>query len=1049
MINLDVLSTADVAAKPVPAHAGSESKVWRSREDLADSAEYAAFRTNEFLPGAADAEELAGDSSPSRRTFLKVMGASMAMAGLTGCRRPTEQILPYARMPEDVVPGLPNFYATAMPFAGIVQALLVESYEGRPTKVEGNPEHPVSLGKSGVFAQASILNLYDPDRSRNVFHDGASSTWQEFVTAAQGVNLDGASVAVIAEPSSSATQAGVRQQFEQRFPGARWIELHADGDDVSALGTQAAFGRPLRPHYKFSGADYIVSFDADFIGSENPNSVWNSREYAASRNVDVRGSMSRLYSFESTYTGTGGMADHRKALRACDISHVAAAIGQGLGMGSGSRGASDFASDPMVRAIIQDVQAAGGNAAFVPGPTQPLEVHALCASLNAQFGGNVVDYLDTGAGPLTLVAQSLSPLVDDMRAGRVQFLLMLGTNPVYSLPAELNFAEALSNVSASVHVGLHRDESGQLATWHIPAAHYLEAWGDGRAWDGTRSIVQPLIAPLYEAAHSDLEILNLFATGESTSGYDLVRGTLRPALGSEDAWRTALHDGFVPNSQYAVAGVAGAAPDLSGLPVMGEGETEIVFRSSPKLADGAYSNNPWMQELPHPVSKLVWDNAAVMSLATAEANGANIALKKGKHHADIITLTVSGSECNLPVWIQEGHPDGSITVDLGYGRDLASERQHADRNLLARLFDRDVDVYSPGPVANGVGTNVAPMRTLGSMVVGSVSNIASTGDSMLLVTTQDHGSMEGRAIVRMTTLKEYQSNPDVVQHQEHILDNTPWDSYPPLWTEPNSASTDPRIANAMYSDQQWGMSIDLNTCSGCNACVVACQSENNIQVVGKDQVSRGRELHWLRIDRYYTGDEANPGMVVQPMMCQHCENAPCESVCPVAATSHSPDGLNEMTYNRCIGTRYCSNNCPYKVRRFNYYNWTKTLPLEVQMAQNPNVTVRFRGVMEKCTYCVQRIRRTQQYAHIEDRQVRDGEISTACQQACPSDAITFGNIADPESAVAKSKHSPRSYDVLAELAVKPRTSYLARLRNPHPSLAEAATSHEAAPHAEA
>ncbi|MCH7637931.1 MAG: TAT-variant-translocated molybdopterin oxidoreductase [Bacteroidetes bacterium] len=1030
MIDLDVLTPSDVIADGAPT-------VWRSREDLAGTAEYAVFRANEFLPGATDAGELEVDAGPSRRTFLQIMGASMAMMGLAGCRRPAEEILPYARKPEEVVPGLPNFYATAMPFAGAVQALLVESYEGRPTKIEGNPEHPVSRGKSGLFAQASILNLYDPDRSRTVYRNGSASTWNEFLSAVQGMNADGASVAVIAEPSSSTTQASIQQQFEQRFPGARWIELHANGDDVTALGTQAAFGRPLRPHYKLSSADVIVSFDADFIGSEDPNSVWNSREYAASRNVDVRGSMSRLYAFESTYTGTGGMADHRKALRACDIAHVAAAVGQGLGVGNGSLGSSTFAGDPMVQAIVQDVRAAGGNAAFVAGPTQPVQVHALCAALNAQFGGNVVEYLDTGAVSVTSLSQSMATLVEDMQAGRIQLLLMLGANPGYSLPANLNFAEAIGNVGMSVHVGLHRDETGQLATWHVPGTHFLEAWDDGRAWDGTLSIIQPLIAPLYKAAHSNLEILSLFATGQYRGGYELVRGTLRPALGSEDAWRTALHDGFVPNTQYAVAGVAGGAPDLSGLPVMADDETEVVFRTSPKLHDGAFSNNAWMQELPHPVSKLVWDNAATMSRATADALGVNIALSKGKHEADIITLSVNGVDRTLPVWVQEGHPDGSITVTLGYGRNLASERQVSDRNLLARIFDRDVDIYRPGPLANGVGTNVGPMRSLGNMAVATASSIAATGESMMLVTTQDHGSMEGRAIVRMTTLEEYQSDPEVIQHQQHILDNTPWEDYPPLWTEPRAASDDPRIANAMYSSEQWGMSIDLNTCTGCNACVVACQSENNIQVVGKDQVSRGRELQWLRIDRYYTGNEANPGMVVQPMMCQHCENAPCESVCPVAATSHSPDGLNEMTYNRCIGTRYCSNNCPYKVRRFNYYNWVKTLPIEVRMAQNPNVTMRFRGVMEKCTYCVQRIRRTQQYAHIEDRPIRDGEISTACQQACPSDAITFGNIADPESAVAKSKHNPRGYDVLAELAVKPRTSYLARLRNPHPSLAEA------------
>ncbi len=1032
MIELDVLSAADVAADGQP-------KLWRSPADRDDAPGYAALRRNEFLPGATAADDLAGDPGPSRRSFMKVMGASMALAGLTGCRRPAEEILPYVRKPEEVVPGVANFYATAYPRGGVVHALLVQSYEGRPTKVEGNPEHPVSRGRTDVFAQASLLNLYDPDRSRVVRRrtgEGmAPASWGEFAAEVQRVaGRGGEGVVVLAEPSSSLTQARLRAQFEARFPGTRWVTLSPHGEAPAAT----------RPLYRFSEADVIVSFDGDFLGPTDVNSVWNNREYAASRRIDERGSMSRLYVAESTYTITGGMADHRRALRAADVAHFAAAVAQALGVGGGSAASQPYSLDPMVQAIVEDVRAANGRAAFVAGETQPAAVRALCDALNAQYGAAAVSYLSTGEAEEAPLAETLPAVVADMRAGRVPMVLLLGVNPVYSLPAELGFEEALAQVPFSIHLGLHQDETAQRATWHVPMAHYLEAWGDGRAYDGTISIIQPLIAPLYADARSAIEVLALFATGRNAGGYDLVRETLRDRLGSEDAWRTALHDGFVPGTAYGPGAAPTAPADLGALPVVPEGQTEVVFRLSPKVYDGAYANNAWMLELPHNVTKLVWDNAAVMSRATAEALGVGVDLDAGKHYADRVTLDVGGATATLPVWIQPGHPDGSITVELGWGRHLDTDRQAAERGLLARLFDRDVDVYAPGPLANGdddagIGVRVAHLRRLDVPFV--TAEVTPEAADYLMVTTQDHGSMEGREIVRMATVEEYLRERDFAKHEEHYIAETPWEAFPPLWSESNAASDDPRIANAMYAEQQWGMTIDLNACTGCNACVVACQSENNVQVVGKDQVSRGREMHWIRLDRYYVSDRTTdvaameePGMVFQPMLCQHCEYAPCESVCPVAATSHSPDGINEMTYNRCIGTRYCSNNCPYKVRRFNFYNWTKTLPLEVQMAQNPNVTVRFRGVMEKCTYCVQRVRRVQQYAHIEDRPIRDGEVQTACQQVCPADAIVFGNLRDAEAAVVRSKQSPRSYEVLAELNTKPRTSYLARLRNPNPRL---------------
>jgi molybdopterin-containing oxidoreductase family iron-sulfur binding subunit len=581
----------------------------------------------------------------------------------------------------------------------------------------------------------------------------------------------------------------------------------------------------------------------------------------------------------------------------------------------------------------------------------------------------------------------------------------------------------------------------------VPRAHYLEAWGDARAYDGTLSVVQPLIAPLYADAHSDLEVLSVLVTGREASGYDLVRQTLQGRLtGSfENGWRTVLHDGFVAGTAYPTVGGGGAA-NLSGLTPPAADAMEVVFRTSPTLYDGQFSNVSWMQETPHPITKTTWDPVALVSPATAAARGLDTVERKGKAYSTVVTVTAEGgATLTLPVWVQPGQPDNSLTVYLGYGREIASDREIRDRGLLATLFDKDADIYRPGPLANGVGADLEggavaaraeAIRALGSMAVLPAAAVEATGADYLVASTQDHGAMEGRAPVRVATVDEYRAEPAFAQEPEKFIANTPWEAYPPLWGEQNSASEDPRLSTeALYHDNQWGMTIDLNACTGCNACVVACQSENNVPVVGKDQVSRGREMHWLRVDRYYVGDEADPGMVTQPMMCVHCENAPCEQVCPVNATSHSPDGLNEMTYNRCIGTRYCANNCPYKVRRYNFYNWTKTLPQEVWMQSNPYVTVRYRGVMEKCTFCVQRIRQTQQVAHIEDRPLRDGEVVTACQQACPAEAIVFGDLNNRQSAVAQSKASPRNYAVLAELAVKPRLSYLARLRNPHPSLA--------------
>ncbi len=1057
MIELDVLSAADLAADDDARAAHGKPQPWRSAADRTSAPGMAALRHQEF---AAPPE--AADEETSRRTFLKVMGASVAMAGLTGCRRPVETIVPYARKPQEVIPGLPNYFATAMPLGGVGQALLVQSHEGRPVKAEGNPEHPVAQGASDALAQASVLQMYDPDRSRHTWYreaatgDAGRADWARFIAATSALRGAGRMV-VLAEPTSSPTLLALRDQLLAAAPGATWITMGPNGDDHEALGTQAAFGRVARPLTRFSEADVVVSFDGDFLSDAHAG-VWNGREYAASRRVEGRPAgrapMSRLYVAESTMTMTGGMADHRLRMKAGAVPFFAAAVAAGLGVDAGARGTMTAQEQAVVTALVQDVRAAGGRAAFVAGPTQPPAVHALVAALNGRFGAQTTTYLATEAtAPTEPVGPAMQALVRDMKAGQVATLVMLGTNPVYTLPADLDFAGALARVPVSIHHGLYRDETAQLTTWHLPAAHYLESWGDVRALDGTLSVIQPLIAPLYGDAHSSVEFVNALATGRNNAGYDLVRRTMQGRLGGiagtfEDGWRTVLHDGFIAGTTYPAVGAAAGVPSLASLTAptaSADGQVEVVFREHPSLYDGAFSNIAWMQEAPHPITKTTWDPVALMSKTTAERLGMLQVEVAGKAKCAVAKIsTGAGKEMLAPVWIQPGQPDDSVTVFLGYGRALATDRIIPELGIVERVFNRQTDVYRPGPVANLAGADLdggqtkgraEAIRSLANFTVFPGAAIAQAGGDYLVASTQDHGSMEGRAIIRSGTVDEFRADPKFAQDEEAFIENTPWEAYPPLWGPENSAGEQPALDQALYSDNQWGMTIDLNACSGCNACVVACQSENNVSTVGKDQVSRGREMHWLRLDRYYVGDDLEPGMVTQPMMCVHCENAPCEQVCPVNATAHSPDGLNEMTYNRCIGTRYCANNCPYKVRRYNFYNWTKTLPIEVQMASNPYVTMRYRGVMEKCTFCVQRIRQTQQYAHIENRPLRDGEVVTACQQACPANAIVFGNLKDPNSAVTKSKTSPRNYAVLGELAVKPRLTYLARLRNPHPGLA--------------
>ena len=1011
-------------------------KFWRSSADLEQNASMLHISKPEFMPGVDEAP-----SGASRRQFIQLMGASMALAGLSSCRRPVEKILPFSDKPEEIIPGVPMYYATAMPFRGTLLSLLVESHEGRPTKIEGNPDHPVAQGASSIFEQASILNLYDPDRSKVILQNRSESDWDTFISVAQGLLRNGTDspIAVLSAPTSSPTVQALRGQLAQAFPRLKWITYSPEGDEPGAMGMQMAYGQSLRPWYHFDQASVIVSFDADFLSSTDRNFTHNARSFAKGRKLtSPDDTMSRLYAVESAFSVTGASADNRLRLRSSQIAEFVAGVAVHLEVpGIQGRGGS-FVDHPYAREIANDLRRAGSSGVVVAGDTQPPEVHAMCAAINQVLNavGNTVSLLDTGEPAKVPQSEEIRGLISDMRNGSMDALIMIGVNPIYDLPGELDFASALPFVETSIHMGSHVDETAVASTWHIPMSHYLEAWGDGRAYDGTLSVIQPLIAPLFDSK-SEIELLHVLGTGIEMAGYDLVRARWEDVISGdfEAGWNRVLHDGFLADSQFDTV-----LPEInftaSGAAVsIGDNELEVVFQLDSKVLDGRFSNNAWCQELPDPVTKVVWDNVAIMSRQTAEDLGVEVRYKEGKHYADVIALTVNDNTVEIPVWIVPGHADGSIKLTLGYGRELPTERRLRGKHIFD--LDHYTDIYNKGAISNGVGVNVASLRTPTTMKVAVGASVTPVGRRELVVTTQDHGYMEGRPLYRMATLDEYKEHPEFAVDAVHTLPGgEAWDEYPTLW-EDNHPSKQPAIKDNPYYENQWGMVIDLNACTGCSVCMVACQSENNVQVVGKTEVGRGREMHWIRMDRYYVseeGNEDNPMMVSQPLPCMHCENAPCESVCPVAATVHSPDGTNQMIYNRCIGTRYCANNCPYKVRRFNFFNWTKTLPVEVQMTQNPNVTVRSRGVMEKCSFCIQRIRRANIKSNIEKTSIKDGDVLTACQQACPTGAIVFGDINDPASMVSQYRANDRRYEMLAELNTKPRTSYLGRVRNPNPEL---------------
>jgi molybdopterin-containing oxidoreductase family iron-sulfur binding subunit len=931
------------------------------------------------------------------------MGASLALAGLTACtKQPKETIVPYVKSPESVVPGRPLFFATAVTDGGYAKGVLVESHMGRPTKVEGNPDHPESLGATDAQGQAVILGLYDPDRSKTLVSYAEVRSWATFLETVK-IALEaerptrGAGFRILTENVTSPALARQIHDLLEQFPDARWHQYEAAGRDNARAGARLAFGDVVETRYLVDRADVILSLDADFLGT-GPGNVRAIRDFATRRKLSDRQSgMNRLYVVESSVSVTGANADHRLAVRPSQVEGVARAIAAGLGLAV--EGATSDHAD-LVTALVKDLKRREGRCLVLSGDSQPPAVHALTHAMNHALGavGKTVTYAAPAeAEPVDHLA-SLEALVADMHAAKVKVLLVVGGNPVYNAPADLGIAAAFDKVPLRIRLGLYEDETSERCHWHVPEAHPLEAWSDARAVDGTVTIQQPLIAPLY-GGRSAHEMLSVFAGRPDRSGHDIVKDYWRSRLGAGDferAWKRALHDGVVAGSALSEKSVTLRSGDWArpSPPAAERAGLEIAFRPDPSIGDGRHANNGWLQELPRPLTKLTWDNAALLSPETARRLGIAPAPHTSKGSVtDVVTLRYRGRSVTAPAWIVPGHPDDVVTVHLGYGRTRA------------------------GRVGDGVGFNAYSLRTSDAPWFGVGVEVARTGETRLVACTQDHWSMEGRNLMRAASLEEYAKDPGLVREMSE--------------EPPREMSLYPGFK---YEGHAWGLSIDLNSCVGCNACVTACQSENNIPVVGRDQVGRGREMQWIRIDRYYEGRPEAPEVYHQPVLCMHCENAPCEVVCPVAATVHSAEGLNDMVYNRCVGTRYCSNNCPYKVRRFNFFLYQDWETPSLKLMRNPDVTVRSRGVMEKCTYCIQRINQVRIEARNEEREIRDGEIKTACQQACPAEAIVFGDLNDAESRVAKLKASPRNYGLLAELNTRPRTSYLAAVRNFNPEI---------------
>jgi molybdopterin-containing oxidoreductase family iron-sulfur binding subunit len=1020
-----------------PAESTTGKRYWRSLGQLQDTTEFRSWMEREFPQGAS---EIQGDDV-SRRSFLQLMGASVALAGLSlsACRRPLKNLVPFTKGVEWSVPGKALFFTSAMPSRSGAMPLVVTTFDGRPTKIEGNPMHPVNQGTTDVWAQSSILDLYDPQRSKVFLHGRKESEAAAFDKALGEVLkglADGAGLAFLTDGAVSPTLERLRAEILKKYPKALWASFEPNGHELEDAAASIAFGPGHEVVPQLQKAEIILTVDRDILGVEGD--IAGVRGFAAGRKADKPGSkMNRLYVVENRYTLTGGMSDHRLRLAASRSGALLKALALQVAKLSGDSALAKAASelkvaetkikDRWVEECAADLVAHKGAAVVLVGQRQPAAVQALGLAVNAALGavGATLQVRKTAATP----ALSIAALSAELRKGKTQALFILGGNPVFNAPADVHWSDAQAAVKTVVHLSLESNETSAAAQWHVPAAHYLEQWGDAVAVDGSHMVVQPVIMPLYNGL-SAIELLAKVA-GVEADAHSLVQKTFVDAFAAKgdptEAWAKALKSGYVEGSQAKAASatlqsdaVVKACADASAVRAV-ENSFELVFITDSKLDDGRYANNGWLQELPDPITKLTWDNAALISPAAAK--------KLGVETGDVVKLSVGEKSVEIAALILPGHADDSISLAVGYGR------------------------TEVGSVGRKVGVDVYPLMTAAENRFRVGATAVKTGRRHALAVTQEHGALEGRGadITRQATKQEWTEN---ASNPEYFLKMGIDGHAPPNF----SLYTNPPLDDV----HAWGMTVDLNSCIGCSACMTACQAENNIPIVGKEQVIGGREMHWIRTDRYFAsegGDADEPEMVSQPMMCQHCENAPCETVCPVNATVHSEDGINVMAYNRCIGTRYCANNCPFKVRRFNFfdynqrsitslYKWNlisdKGMPESLQMQKNPNVTVRMRGVMEKCTFCVQRVQEAKIAAKVHAGQsegqprVPADVFTSACAQVCPTDAIVFGDLRNPESKVSKLNKDQRSYRLLEYLNTQNRVSYLARIRNPNPKMPDAA-----------
>ncbi len=1031
-------------------------RFWKNLDELSATPEFERLMQEEF-PRQAGAGEWV--DAVSRRGFLKVMGASLALAGLAGCtKQPDEEIYPYIRQPEDLILGKPKFFATAHPFPTGAIPVLVKSDAFRPIKIEGNPEHPMAKGKSDALTQGTLLDLYDPDRATSVMYRGEASDFgafqQAFLAAIKKTN-GGQGVYFLSETITSPTLAVQWAAVQKAYPNAKMVQWEPVNRDSAMAASKAVLGGYMDAQYKLENADVILTLAADFLGGiGHPGFLPMAAAYAERHRFSAEEPdkvMNRMYAVETMPTVTGLKAEHRLALKPSEVQAFALAMANGNPPSGLSVDAAVF-----LTAVEADLKAANGRCVVIPSEYASPAIHAAAIKLNQQYGavGKTVVYTETVNPMPSVQLEDFKALVGDLQAGKVQWLVMLGGNPVYNAPADAEFASLLSKVPVTVHLTDQKaSETAAVVTWSLNKAHYLESWSDARAYDGTISIIQPMIAPMYDGKSAH-DVLQGLLENPQASAYDAVVANARTYIKGnfETGWRKALHDGWVEGTAFAAGSGSGGGsnPGLKGetlgtQSVAASDGLELLFKPDTSLYDGRYANNGWLQELPKQVTSLSWDNAVLMSLATIE--------KLGIEENEAIELEVGGRKVIAPVLAVPGHADGAATVHLGFGRSVA------------------------GRTAMGVGFNSYTLRTTAGMTMLAGAKITRGKGTYDLCVTKTHSiehrgsfaqhdlqkfeddkkgtySLGGheaqeRGIIRYATVSEARKFPKYAHEsgegegaKETLIDKV---GYGPEGEDPGKYDSmfwyswqyDHTSQATGIAQNKWGMAIDLNSCIGCNACIVGCYAENNIPVIGREQVKIGRNMQWLRIDTYFEGDLSAPRAHFQPMACQHCENAGCEQVCPVGATVHTPEGINTMVYNRCVGTRYCSNNCPYKVRRFNFLLYSDYDTESLKFMRNPDVSVRSRGVMEKCSYCIQRIEAVKIEADKNNVAIKDGEIVTACQQACPTSAITFGNLNDPASKVAKAKQQERDYPVLADLNFRPRTTYTAGVINPNPALEQA------------